>query len=373
MNGTSHVQKLHHWKQKIKEMQDTSVEIKSKNQIVKWRIIEDVDPPMMHGPAETSNLGIQDFDFENMPHDEVFARMFFHLMWIGIDEQLVKYNAAIDEHNESIPVSGQRIKIFSKSELIVGYALFVASVGFSEKRIHLFDTEADVDYFPPPPYVSNYMRLHHLKVWKQFIVKVNEDKARERDGDLWWKFATAIDGFNDIGLNKITTSLCDILDESMSPFRPRTTATGALPNISFTLRKMDPLGTEFKCAVCPIIGTIKCLEIQRGANPMRFAKYSAEHGCTSGCSLCMSEACNQPVAAGQNRGVKGDSWFGIVRLGDIMGQQGVCAMLKIKTGHTLYPGKFMEEKYDREKQKPALALFPISRYEPPKLGFPKKL
>jgi hypothetical protein len=262
MNGTSHVQKLRRWKQKIKEMQGTSVEIKSKNQILKWTIIEDVDPPMMHGPAERSNLGIQDFYFENMPRNEVFARMFFHLVWIGIDEQFVKLNAAINEHNESIRVSRQRIKIFSKSELIIGYALFVASARFYEKGIHLFDTEADVNSFFSPPSFSNYMKFHRFKVWKQFIVKVNEDKARERDGGPWWKFATAIDGFNDVRLNKITTSLWDILDESMSSFRPRTTATGALPNISFIFCKPDPLGTEFKCAACPVIGTMKCLEIQ---------------------------------------------------------------------------------------------------------------
>jgi hypothetical protein len=51
MDGASHVQKLRHWTQKIKEMQGTSVEMRSKNPMVKWRIIADVDPPMMHGPA----------------------------------------------------------------------------------------------------------------------------------------------------------------------------------------------------------------------------------------------------------------------------------------------------------------------------------
>jgi hypothetical protein len=86
---------------------------------------------------------------------------------------------------------------------------------------------------------------------------------------------------------------------------------------------------------------MKCLETQRGSNPMRVAKYSAEHGCTSGCSLRMSEACNQPIAAGQKRGLKRDSWFGHIRLADNLGQQGVRAMLQIKTGHALYPAKFI--------------------------------
>jgi hypothetical protein len=77
---------------------------------------------------------------------------------------------------------------------------------------------------------------------------------------------------------------------------------------------------------------------------MRVPKYSAAHGCTSGCSLRLSEACNQPVDPEEKRGVKGDSWFGHVRLADNFGQQGIRAMLQIKTGHAFYPAKFMEEK-----------------------------
>jgi hypothetical protein len=156
-----------------------------------------------------------------------------------VNNHITTFPSRSNEHH----YSRQRINIFSKSELIVGYALFVAAAGFYEKGIHLFDTQADVDSFFPPPSFRKYMKFHRFKVWKQFIVKVNEDKARERDGDLWWKFATAITGFNHVRLNKITTPLWDTLDESMSSFRPRTTATGALPNISFNFRKPEPLGT----------------------------------------------------------------------------------------------------------------------------------
>jgi hypothetical protein len=56
------------------------------------------------------------------------------------------------------------------------------------------------------------MKFHRFKLWKQFILKVNEDSARKRDGDPWWQFMTATDGFNDVRLNKITTFLWDILD-----------------------------------------------------------------------------------------------------------------------------------------------------------------
>jgi hypothetical protein len=75
---------------------------------------------------------------------------------------------------------------------------------------------------------------------------------------------------------------------------------------------------------------------------MRVAKCSAEHGCTSGCFIRLSEACKQPVDPREKRGVKGDSWFGHVRLADNFGQQGIQEMLKIRTEDTLYPVKLME-------------------------------
>jgi hypothetical protein len=42
------------------------------------------------------------------------------------------------------------------------------------------------------------MKFHRFKVWKQFIVKVNEDGASKRNGNPWWQFATAIDGLNNV-------------------------------------------------------------------------------------------------------------------------------------------------------------------------------
>jgi hypothetical protein len=77
-----------------------------------------------------------------------------------------------------------------------------------------------------------------------------------------------VEGFNKVRREKITTSVWDILDEKMSNFRPRLTPTSKLPNIYCILRKPEPLGSEFKCVACPVVGTMKCLEIQRGAKPM---------------------------------------------------------------------------------------------------------
>jgi hypothetical protein len=88
---------------------------------------------------------------------------------------------------------------------------------------------------------------------------------------------------------------------------------------------------------------MNCLEIQRGAKPMQNAKYSKEHGCTSGCSLRLVDASDQPIEPGQKRGMKGDSWFGHTHLADNLGTQGIHTVLQIKTGHALFPEKFLDE------------------------------
>ncbi len=51
-----------------------------------------------------------------------------------------------------------------------------------------------------------------------------------------------------------------LLDESLSAWRPRKDKTGGLPNISFILRKPEPLGTEFNSMACSLTGI--CLLFQ---------------------------------------------------------------------------------------------------------------
>jgi hypothetical protein len=77
----------------------------------------------------------------------------------------------------------------------------------------------------------------------------------------------------------------DIADESMSAWHPRTTALGGLPNISYIIRKPEPLGTEFKTTACPITGCMLHMEIQRGKEKMKEKQYNREIGATAGCTL----------------------------------------------------------------------------------------
>jgi hypothetical protein len=79
---------------------------------------------------------------------------------------------------------------------------------------------------------------------------------------------------------------------------------------------------------------------------MQNAKYSKEHGCTSGWSLRLVDASDQPIEPGQKRGMKSESWFGHTHLADKLGTQGICAVLQIKTWHALFPAEFPVEELD---------------------------
>ena len=75
----------------------------------------------------------------------------------------------------------------------------------------------------------------------------------------------------------------------MSAFKPQKTKTGGLPNITYILRKPEPLGTEFKNACCPKSGVMLFMELQRGRRGMRDAKYNRDLGSAAGCTVRLSE------------------------------------------------------------------------------------
>lgn len=66
------------------------------------------------------------------------------------------------------------------------------------------------------------------------------------ESDPYFPVSSLVDDFNDNRKKTVAASIDIIVDESMCSFRPRTTATSDLPNISFIFRKPKPLGVEFK-------------------------------------------------------------------------------------------------------------------------------
>jgi hypothetical protein len=102
------------------------------------------------------------------------------------------------------------------------------------------------------------------------------------------------------------------------------------------------LGTEFKSVACPKTGVLVHLEIQRGKEGMKGAKYNGSIGATAGCTLRCMEAC--ATAEGQQcTGIKGDAWFGSVSCAAELSVRGYEAVLQVKTNSGFYPKAYIEE------------------------------
>jgi hypothetical protein len=74
--------------------------------------------------------------------------------------------------------------------------------------------------------------------------------------DPRYMLSKLIDEFHKNRAKTVAASVIKLLDESMSAWCPRKSKTGGLPNISFILRKPEPLGTEFKSMGCSETGKI---------------------------------------------------------------------------------------------------------------------
>jgi hypothetical protein len=105
------------------------------------------------------------------------------------------------------------------------------------------------------------MKLYCFKQFRKVIPLIWEADEGTTAQDPWFKFWVAVENFNTIQKHDIITSERRVLDESMSMYWPCTTKLGGLPNISYILRKPEPLGTEFKTSVCPQLNVMTHIEI----------------------------------------------------------------------------------------------------------------
>ena len=153
-------------------------------------------------------------------------------------------------------------KKFTLEEFLIGLGLLIRVSEFSQKGVDLFrgkkgdQDEDDFDEWPsisPSPAFEQYMAFSRFKDFRRFFPAIYADKSR-KETDVWWEFSGAIEEFNKIRTTKLTCSHWISADESMCAWRPRTTALGGLPNISFVVRKPEPLG-EFCDETLDLLGS----------------------------------------------------------------------------------------------------------------------
>jgi hypothetical protein len=135
-----------------------------------------------------------------------------------------------------------------------------------------------------------------------------------------------VDKFNKNRGRKVAASVIKLLDESMSAWRPRKNKTGG----------------------CSETGIMLYLEIQRGKAEM--PKWSAmyrELGATSSCSV---RAAKEMANGGQRKTehrrncILGDSWFASVKTAEAIHECGHEWIGIVKTSHSLFPKKELEDK-----------------------------
>jgi hypothetical protein len=104
-----------------------------------------------------------------------------------------------------------------------------------------------------------------------------------------------------------------VLDESMSSFRPCTTKLGGLPNISFILRKPEPIGTKFKTSVCPKLNVMSHMELCEGKEGMLNKPFQVQIGGTAVYTVRLAQVTSQSYVDNRTELVMGDLWFGLVK------------------------------------------------------------
>lgn len=132
-----------------------------------------------------------------------------------------------------------------------GIMILAARVG-QGKVTKLFDKgKGNIIPAMPSLDLTNQMKKHRFEQIKKHISKAFEGNNPE---DPWNPILGILNRYNDKRAQDIAASHWKVHDESMSPWRPRTTQYGGLPFLSFLLRKPKPLGTEFKCTACTETG-----------------------------------------------------------------------------------------------------------------------
>ena len=157
------------------------------------------------------------------------------------------------EHNNNNPAK-KKVRPFSEQEFLSGLGVFIGAAEFGIQGMNLWREGDQVGQeveewqsMVPHPESDKIIKLYRWKECRAFLPYAFQSQKLKDENDPWWRFEGAIQEFNNNRFDRIQSARWVCIDESMSAWRPRTTPTGGLPNISFILRKPEPLGKFFCC------------------------------------------------------------------------------------------------------------------------------
>lgn len=169
------------------------------------------------------------------------------------------------------------------------------------------------------PDFGRYMSKNEFKCFASTAAFCWADKKHwftDKRDMPWDVFLPCLSSFNERRKKLLKTVLL-LLDESMSGWRPKTTRTGGLPNVTFEPRKPVPLGTMLKNGVECLTGCLvyqDVVQLKEQQQRKDFFNADSHLPDDSKISAHTAEVLRQVEGANVVPGgwVGGDSWFGSV-------------------------------------------------------------
>lgn len=177
------------------------------------------------------------------------------------------------------------------------------------------------DGFKPYPNYGQYIPKNYFKAFQHAFPFLWADKRywfmdpKKMPWDLVLPFVRKYNEKRELLLAVVFA----VLDESMSGWRPKTSKTGGLPNITHEPRKPVPLGTMFRNAVEGFTGIFAHHDIVEDLTSQRMKKYLQEDNdsllpMSEPIKAHVAEVLRQAEGAKVEKGgwVGGDAWFGSI-------------------------------------------------------------
>jgi len=239
----------------VKSMLGREVVIKHKSKSMTWVVVEPFDvEENNNNNIAPEPVGLKKFKSTDYPKETAIAELFLHLAFADWRLSLAKLNEAVQEHNNNTNGQKKKVRPFTEVEFLSALGIFIGAAEFGVQGANLWKegdkVGSELEEWPsmiPHPEFDKVMKLYRWKEFRHFLPFVFQYLNLKEKDDPWWKFDGAVEAFNNNRYDKVQISIWLIIDETMSAWRPRTTPTGGLPNISFILRKPEPLG---KCLCC---------------------------------------------------------------------------------------------------------------------------
>ena len=220
-----------------RNLQGTQVPVayRKNKTVVTWTVCNVEDDELVNRKDEKCNseeIGLENFDFRKLDIPDSkgrlsrinFMKLFFSLWPGNVHHQLLKLNARIELDNSTKKknkVSPVSIREFSR---FLGIML-VARLEGKKGGLLWEGTASDGEGYRSQCDMSRYMTKHrHSQLRTYFSFIFADDSIK--DADPWWMVSSGVRAFNHNRRTVFRPARILVMDESMSAYKPRTTASG---------------------------------------------------------------------------------------------------------------------------------------------------